>query len=173
GGGERDLLQLVQGGGDEGEEAGAAALETLGVVVDAVERDVERPARQAVDCAVTRGHALLRARRQQHKGQRAAARQRQGLQIFLIHRIGDGGGGRLQDLPFALHFDGLGDGADFHNHSLIGRARRVDDDAFVNGRLEPLLTDGQGVTARRQRRRDKAAVGAGRGGQDGLSVFIL
>jgi hypothetical protein len=131
------------------------------------------PPRQAVDGAVARGHALLRARRQQRKGQRAAARQRQVLQIFLIHRIGDGVGGRLQDSPFALHFDGLGDGADFYNHSLIGRARRVDDDASVNCRFEPLLADGQCVTARRQRRKDKAAVGVGRGGQDGFSVFIL
>src|ERR671923_266457 len=69
----------------------------------------------------------------------------------------------VQDLPFALHFYSLRDGADFHNDSLIGRARRVDDDAFVNGRVEPLLADGQGVTARRQGRKDKAAVGAGGG----------
>src|SRR5512145_1107828 len=81
--GDGHFLDALQAGLNEGKEAGTAALETLSVVGNAVERDVERRAGQAVDGAVARGHALLGARREQHKRQRAAARQRQVLQIFL------------------------------------------------------------------------------------------
>src|SRR5262245_41609025 len=75
-----DLLHGLQPWRDEGEETGAAALEALRVIRDAVKRDIDGGAGQAVEGAIPRGNPLLGAGRQQRKGQRNAAGQRQILQ---------------------------------------------------------------------------------------------
>ena len=99
GGRHRHFLHRAETRRREREDAGAARPEPLGVVVDAVERDVDGAAGKPVDVAVAGGRRrrarraggiLLRARNEQREHQHAAVAHRQLLDL----RVADGRGDR-------------------------------------------------------------------------------
>src|SRR5262249_50951880 len=123
-GGGGDFLNGVDPRRREPEEAGAAALEALRVVVDAVDGDVHRGVGQAVEGAVAGGGGgRLRARHQRRELQRVASGERQRLYEIVADGGRDGVAGCLELSRGAGYLDGLGHLADRELDVDVHRAR--------------------------------------------------
>ena len=158
-----DLLDRAQSNRCKHEHARAAASEPRGVVVDAVQRDVDGPTREAVVFTVARASATGCSGYEQGEAQDIAAGERQFRDLFVAHRVGDGRRRRLDHLrsPFDAHL--LVDPGELELHDEIDRARGPDHD-FLNGDwTEPLERGRNLIPARLQVGEDEAPIRAARG----------
>ena len=110
--GNAHLFNRINARWSEGEETRAAALEALGIVVHAIERDVERGVRQSVVRAVPLTTASRIARDQTGEVETVAAGEGQVLNQLVANRGADFIRGGVQLLGARRHLDRLRRGAD-------------------------------------------------------------
>jgi len=139
---------------------GAAAAEALGIVVDAVERNVDGAAGQTVERAEPLRRARRRSRRQQREAEHIAARERKIGDLPVADRCRDRRRGRLDDRRLTddahlflqrrngnLHFD-------------VAAAPGFDHDAVDDGGLEAGRGRQDPIAPRLQRRKHESALAA-------------
>ena len=150
GGGDGDFLDRVEARLHAREEP----VRRLQVVVldrDAVQRDVDRALRQAVDRRVARRARGVDPRQVDDEVEAVAAGERQALNLFRGDRGRDRGRLGRDDFRAAGHDDLLLDAADFHRHLDARGDAGVDDDVVDGHRLEARERHADGVLAGVQR----------------------
>ena len=149
----RDFFDRVEARADDGEEAVAAAHALVRVVLDvhAVERDVDRRARQAVDRRVAVAVRRRDARQQVDEVHRAARRQRELRDLVRVHGRRHARARGIDDFRCRRHGHLLGEAADFHDGLHAGAGAGREDDVTDDDGLETLQRHRHRVGADRQR----------------------
>ncbi|GBC83072.1 hypothetical protein HRbin10_02212 [bacterium HR10] len=134
---DRHLLNRIEPRRNRGEEARAATLEPLRVVVDAIYHDVDRrPRHPIVSAEATSPSHRLSPRHQKREVQDVAPTERQLLDRLVPNRIGDRVRSDLQSRRRPLDLNRLDDLPDLQVNDHIRRPRRFHDHSTENGRLE-------------------------------------
>ena len=153
-----DFLDRAEPDGREHEHARAAAPEARGVVVDAVERDVDRAARQPVEVTVAASRALRRARHHQREIEDVAAAQRQLRNLLVRHGVRDRGRLGLDHRGPSFDVDLFGHAGHLELDDDLRVSRGLHHDLLQRQRPEPGGGRGQRVRPRLKIRKHEPAV---------------
>ena len=156
----RHLLDRAEADRRERKEAGAAAAEALRVVVDAVERDVDRTAGKAVEGAEPLRRARRRPGRQQRKAEHVAARERKVRNFTIADRRRHGRRGRFDHRRLTDDAHLFLQRRHRKRHVDVAAAAGFDDDAVDDGRLEADGGRQDPIAPRLQRREHESSLAA-------------